>query len=490
MEESEFRTALGFEAQELIPIPVDDAILDFQILDRFHNEDGEERMRVLLAAAPRTVVERQLEALRIGGVRAAGVDVVSLGLLRAMVGDVDVKDWLPGAEVLVSVGSDVTNIVVHEHGVLRFARTLTVGGQMVTDALVEAFSITPGQAETLKRNVAEAGESARRAEPVTKEAAKEVREAVNRLADDIAATFDYYNAQVDASRIIRVLLTGGASATPYLAKRLEKRVGTSVVVSRSFDRVKVASGLDLRDSAAAAERLVTVSIGYALHGALHSGSTRGISLLPASIAAKKEERRQMLVMGAALSALVIGLMTVWLVRGIQLGSAERARDRQIAATEVTKESLLQFSAVQAVGSSVGQQRVVINQALLGDVSHATLLRQIATVLPSDVSINGLSIRRGDASNPASIVLSGQGTSPNSAGATVTALRTLPALTNVWVGTTSVDQSTGAVRFDLTAQVTTAAASTRGPEITGATTIPATAVPVATPTITTTTKAGK
>jgi type IV pilus assembly protein PilM len=152
MSEEDFTSALRFEAQDLIPIPVDDAILDFQILeDVVDNTDGEARMRVLLAAAQRDMVRSHLAAVEGAGLRASAVDLVPFALVRALNANAPAFDFDTRAEAIVCIGGGVTNVVVHERGVPRFVRVLLVGGDDVTDAIVRELDVQIDEAEALKR---------------------------------------------------------------------------------------------------------------------------------------------------------------------------------------------------------------------------------------------------------------------------------------------------------------------------------------------------
>ena len=78
-------SALQFQAAELIPIPLDDAVLDFAILGPASpGESGEPRMHVLLAAVQEATVLRLVAAVEAGGLQVAAVDLVPLALIRAL----------------------------------------------------------------------------------------------------------------------------------------------------------------------------------------------------------------------------------------------------------------------------------------------------------------------------------------------------------------------------------------------------------------------
>src|SRR5947208_2786001 len=152
MSREELGSALQFQAAELIPIPLDDAVLDFAILGPASpGEGGEPRMHVLLAAVQEATVARLVTAVEAGGLQVAAVDLVPLALIRSLAGAARDRALVGaavagheatdatggvalaergtgGAEGIVSVGGGVTAIAVHELGVPRFVRVLGTGG--------------------------------------------------------------------------------------------------------------------------------------------------------------------------------------------------------------------------------------------------------------------------------------------------------------------------------------------------------------------------
>ena len=84
MTEDELRGAIEFQAQDYIPIPVDEVVLDFQVVGKQVNPDGASRQEVLLVAAQRTMISTFLGAIKQAGLKVAGIDVSSMALVRAL----------------------------------------------------------------------------------------------------------------------------------------------------------------------------------------------------------------------------------------------------------------------------------------------------------------------------------------------------------------------------------------------------------------------
>jgi type IV pilus assembly protein PilM len=254
----EMRQSLPFQVQELIPIPVEDAVLDYDVLDEFEQE-GARMQRLLVVAAQRDMIDRLMGAASAAKVEPVGVDLVPFALIRSVGRDetLGVDEVDKGGEAIIDVGSDVTNICVHERGVARFVRILPSGGRDVTKAMSDVLGVPEEAAESLKRGqpVDEAPPEAQ-VEPVR-------RERVASLVDEIRSSLDFYRAQTPEAEISRVLVTGGGSKLPGLIELLGQRVGAPVDRGHAFAKVAVRLDMDER-TIAEAEPLLAVSLGLAL----------------------------------------------------------------------------------------------------------------------------------------------------------------------------------------------------------------------------------
>jgi type IV pilus assembly protein PilM len=253
----ELRQSLPFQVQDLIPIPMEDAVVDYDVLDEFEQE-GARMVRLLVVAAQREMVARFIDAATSAKVEPVGVDLVPFALIRAVGQDeglgLDEND--AGGEAVIDVGADVTNLAVHERGVARFVRILPTGGQDVTASMAESLGIPQEQAEVLKRG-----------QPLEGSPPEEiVRSFLDRraaaLVDEIRSSLDFYRAQTAGAEVNRILVTGGGSKLPGFVERLRERVGGRVELGHPFEKVTVQLDMDA-ETLADAEPLLAVTLGLA-----------------------------------------------------------------------------------------------------------------------------------------------------------------------------------------------------------------------------------
>ena len=256
----ELKKSLAFQVQDFIPMPVEQAILDFHPLEEFTNDAGGRMLRVLLVAASREMVDGALQAVTAAGLTPSMVDLTSFAILRSLVteqsglGSVD-------AEAIVDIGASVTNIIVHQGGVPRFVRILLMGGADITDAVAERLGVPSDQAESVKQGtglatVAGSGD----AQPAT----RAIETAGAAFVEEVRSSLDYYLAQPGSARVSRVVLSGGGSRLEGLLPRLASATRLPVEAARPMSLLKLGKTGLTDEQLAYVEPMLTVPVGLAM----------------------------------------------------------------------------------------------------------------------------------------------------------------------------------------------------------------------------------
>jgi type IV pilus assembly protein PilM len=220
---AELRKSLAFQVADVIPMPVEHAILDLHPLEEVEDENGR-RQRILLVAASRDMVSSLISAVESAGLTPTSVDLNSFAVLRVLA-DVDRLGLSRRAEALVDVGASVTNIVVSEGGVPRFVRILLMGGADVTESIADRMGIGVEQAEAIKQHeLVPASPDAPGISPMT----RITESAADAWVEEVRGSLDYYFAQAGAARVSRIVLSGGGSQLGGLARRLAMTTGVPV----------------------------------------------------------------------------------------------------------------------------------------------------------------------------------------------------------------------------------------------------------------------
>jgi type IV pilus assembly protein PilM len=256
--------AIRYRAQETLPIPLDEAVLDYRILEERVDEAGVRTRRVLLVVAHRELVGRYATACRKAGLKLVGIDLEAFALLRAL-GDpaappAAVED---AGLVCVSIGHDRSTLAVSNGNVCEFTRVLPWGGSALDSALARVLDVTPSEAEPIKRelSLAEEGEAAgldlRRAELARQAMEGELQV----FARELVASLRFYQEQPGSLGIAEVLVTGGGSECAGLAPELERLLGVAVRVADPLARVKVPRKLRKARNGSVGSLAVAVGLG-------------------------------------------------------------------------------------------------------------------------------------------------------------------------------------------------------------------------------------
>jgi type IV pilus assembly protein PilM len=258
MPEKELRQSIGFQVQEFIPMPVDEAVLDYHLIEE-REIDGRQMVRLLLVAAQKAMVDTLVAAATGAKLEPMGLDLVPFALVRAVgASGAGMELESTGGEAVVDVGAHVTNIVVHATGETRFVRILPSGGRDITVAIARGLSVEDAVAERLKRGEAVEGVDA------TPERALEIAmQRATQFVDEIRSSLEFYTAQTQGARIDRVLVSGGGSKLEGFIQILRQRMPVTVEPGRVFSRVGSQLSLS-EDAQTEAEPVLATAVGLAI----------------------------------------------------------------------------------------------------------------------------------------------------------------------------------------------------------------------------------
>ena len=260
----EMEAAVRFQAQEQMPMPLDQAVLEHQVVGGVAAEEGSPaQVDVVVVAARRDMVASFIEPIRRAGLDPVGVDLSAFGMIRALAafdakgGDAGGgEDPAAGAVLYCSLG-DVTNLAVARGKACLFTRVSHVGLEAISDRLASAGGLAPEHtAQWLSHVGLESPVEGIEGDPETVATARRtLEEGVSSLVDEMRLSLDYYGAQDGALPVDRIVLCGPGSAIPGLAARMEAGLGSPISVSRP-------SALEGFDDAVAAR--LTLPYGLAL----------------------------------------------------------------------------------------------------------------------------------------------------------------------------------------------------------------------------------
>jgi type IV pilus assembly protein PilM len=265
-EPRQLANAIRFRAQETLPIPLEEAVLDWRVLSESKNEEtGEITRHVLLVVAYRELVDRYLLACKKAGIKLSGIDLEAFAMLRALNAplDPDAPD-AAGAQVFVNVGHDRSTFAVSNGRVCEFTRVLGWGGQSLSVAIARALDITPSEAMPIKHALSLVAQ-AEPPEDISPETLGTAREAVMRelqaFARELVSSLRFYQNQPGSLGIGELVLTGGTAHLPGFADELNKLIGVPVKVGDPLNRVAIPKKFSTPDDYSVGSLTVAIGLG-------------------------------------------------------------------------------------------------------------------------------------------------------------------------------------------------------------------------------------
>jgi len=245
------REALPFQVQDLIPVPVAEALLDFYPVAEVASENGP-AVSGLLVAAVKASVLANVNAVRKAGLWPVDVDLIPFALQRSIGADI------PGTAAVIDIGATTTNIVISTGGVPQFVRIIPAGGDDLTRALITRLGIDRDLAERVKAGIGMANGSVL---PENRPAVEVIYEVTRELLNSLRNTLNYFANTRQNRQVEHVVLSGGAARLPGFAETLASMTSMTVTIADPFAKVQL--GKDAKQLAGSPAR-AAVALGLVL----------------------------------------------------------------------------------------------------------------------------------------------------------------------------------------------------------------------------------
>ncbi len=249
LSEEELRSAIKWEAEQNVPIPLEEATIAHQVVGQI-KMDTQQKIQVLIVASPQRLVDKALKVLKAAGLNCIGLETEIIAMARSLVA--------PGRDIalVVDLGAKATDMAVVENGLVVFSRSIATAGEALTRAVASSLGLDPTQAEAYKK--------AYGADPQKLEG--KVREAIgpilNVVVKEIEKTAEYYRSETKKT-VKRVILSGGTAGLPEVVNMMASKLSLEIQVGDPFEQVAMEEALK-KQLSQAQTHLFTVAVGLAM----------------------------------------------------------------------------------------------------------------------------------------------------------------------------------------------------------------------------------
>ncbi len=261
MNKKDLAKAIYWQAKKFVPMPLEEMTLDWKLLEgdlktasliannpvltvnqvnqnpridetlenneieiKENKKETEKKdLKVLIAAAPKKLVMRYVDIFKRVDLELLSLETENFALERALVGG----DKAP--VMLVDVGDITSDIIVVENGLPLLSRSVDVGGESITTAIVNSLHVDKKRAEQFKRDIGFSGG--------TGNLPKIIETVITPIINEIKYCFDLYASRESRARIEKIVLTGGSAFLPQLDQYLARLLNIKVFIGDPWARV-------------------------------------------------------------------------------------------------------------------------------------------------------------------------------------------------------------------------------------------------------------
>ena len=226
------RESLPFQVQDVLPVPVAEALLDFYPVAETR-EEGREMISGLLVAAVKEAVMANVDAVQAAGLEPVEVDLIPFALTRALIAGNSAQ----GTVALVHVGAVTTTVVVAIDGIPQFVRIIQNGSEDITNALSTRLGIDNRQADQVKRGF---GLTTEGISPDWRPAVEVIYQATGDLMGGIRNTLSFYVSTRPGAVIDKIFVSGGGAEMTGFSAALAETMRIPVFTPNALERFGIA----------------------------------------------------------------------------------------------------------------------------------------------------------------------------------------------------------------------------------------------------------
>ncbi len=296
-----------YEADQQIPFDMDEVIWDYQTFE----SEGLPDLEVGIFAIKRELLREHLLHFEQASIEPIAVQTGPLGVYNAAYFDECISSE---TTIMLDIGATNADLVIGTQHSL-WTRTIQIGGNHFTEALVKAFKLSFAKAESLKRS-AETSKYKR-------QIFQAMRPVFADLVQELQRSIGFYSSTHREAQIDKIVGCGNAFRLPGLAKYLHQNLDLEVEVLSAPKNSTIsatAMGEVMKDDFLS----FTVAYGIALQS-LEKGKIQ-CNLLPTEIAKQLVWRKKKPAFAAAAACLLLAGAMIWFRQSADMSALAAAND--------------------------------------------------------------------------------------------------------------------------------------------------------------------
>ena len=238
MSDQELKTAMRWEAEQFIPIPLKDVKYDYEIVKKPGGKTGKakagqdkEKMSVFFVAVPNTTIDRYLKIMKASSLEPIAFETELLALVRSL----SPEGGASPTTLIINIGAETTDLCIVSKGNISFTRSISSGGNALSKAIAQELGFEMSQAEEYKKTYG----------LQEKELEGKILDIIKPIFDVIVGEIErgvlYYQTHHPTDTVKRIILCGGSAKLPGIVMYLAGALDLEVQSGNPWNNVKKGS---------------------------------------------------------------------------------------------------------------------------------------------------------------------------------------------------------------------------------------------------------
>lgn len=250
VEKKNLASAVVEEAKKVIPLPLEDMILDWKLIPEENNQGDKKNVRVFLTGSPKKLVKKYIDIFKKAKLELVSIETETFSVVRSLLG----SDKTP--VMIVEIGANSTDLSIVKESIPILNRSLEISGNTITELLSQNLGMSFAQAEQFKFDLSfSLNDDSREALPQL------ILQSLQPIVNEMEYMLDFFQSQ-NSGRVEKIILSGGGSLLLNLADFFAQKLNTKVIIGDPWNRVSYPA--DLKPVVLEIGPKLVVAIGLAL----------------------------------------------------------------------------------------------------------------------------------------------------------------------------------------------------------------------------------
>lgn len=253
VEKKEVDSAVQWEAKKVVPLPLEEMVLDWKVINETELKNNKEvGIKVLLTGAPKVLVKKYMNIFKEAGMNLISLETETFSLVRCLLGNDKTTT------MIVELGSSTTDISIIKEGIPVLNRSLDIGGLTITKSISESLNVGLERAEQFKfdMGVSSGGDGS--------DIPKTVIDNLNPIVNEVKYMLNVFENE-RSEKVEKIVLSGGSAMVYNFKNFLSKTLDMNIIVGDPWSRVSYP--VELEETLNEIGSKMSVAIGLAMRGA-------------------------------------------------------------------------------------------------------------------------------------------------------------------------------------------------------------------------------